>query len=83
MSVRTFTRRFGEEVGTTPNRWLITRRVDRARQLLETTDLSVDAVAREVGFGTGTSLRQHMGAVLGVPPSAYRRTFRGHAVRAV
>ena len=80
MSVRTFTRRFGEEVGTTPNRWLITHRVDRARQLLETTDLSVDVIAREVGFGTAVSLRQHMGAVLGVPPSAYRRTFRGQAL---
>ncbi|RZK83246.1 MAG: helix-turn-helix domain-containing protein [Rhodococcus sp. (in: high G+C Gram-positive bacteria)] len=81
MSVRTFTRRFGEEVGTTPNRWLITHRVDRARQLLETTDLSVDVIAREVGFGTAVSLRQHMGAVLGVPPSAYRRTFRGQALK--
>ncbi|WP_430334480.1 GlxA family transcriptional regulator [Rhodococcus sp. ACT016] len=77
MSVRTFTRRFGEEVGTTPNRWLIARRVDRARELLETDDLSIDAVAREVGFGTGASLRQHMGATLGVAPSVYRRTFRG------
>ena len=81
MSVRTFTRRFGEEVGTTPNRWLITHRVDRARQLLETTDLSVDVIAREVGFGTAVSLRQHMGAVLGVPPSAYRRTFRVRALK--
>ncbi|QHE66615.1 GlxA family transcriptional regulator [Rhodococcus sp. WAY2] len=80
MSVRTFTRRFGEEVGTTPNRWLITHRVDRARQLLETTDLSVDVIAREVGFGTTASLRQHMGAVLGVPPSAYRKTFRGRRI---
>ncbi|GAA4479156.1 helix-turn-helix domain-containing protein [Rhodococcus olei] len=77
MSVRTFTRRFGEEVGTTPARWLITRRVDRARQLLETTDLPVDAVAADVGFGTATSLRQHMASRLGVPPSLYRKTFRG------
>ncbi|MGW0041113.1 GlxA family transcriptional regulator [Rhodococcus sp. NPDC003348] len=79
MSVRTFTRRFGEEVGTTPAQWLITRRVDRARQLLETTDLPVDTIAADVGFGSAASLRQHMAAQLGVPPSAYRRTFRGEA----
>ncbi|MFD4294459.1 GlxA family transcriptional regulator [Rhodococcus sp. NPDC058505] len=77
MSVRTFTRRFVDEVGTTPARWLIIRRVDRARQLLETTDLSVDTIATDVGFGTAASLRQHMAAQLGVPPSTYRRTFRG------
>ncbi|MFF0818242.1 GlxA family transcriptional regulator [Rhodococcus sp. NPDC003318] len=77
MSVRTFTRRFADEVGTTPAKWLITHRVDRARQLLETTDLSVDVIAADVGFGTATSLRQHMAAQLGVPPSAYRKTFRG------
>ena len=76
MSVRTFTRRFADEVGTTPTQWLITRRVDRARQLLETTDLSIDIIAADVGFGTATSLRQHMAAQLGVPPSAYRKTFR-------
>ena len=76
MSVRTFTRRFADEVGTTPTQWLITRRVDRARQLLETTDLSIDIIAADVGFGTATSLRQHMATQLGVPPSAYRRTFR-------
>ena len=76
MSVRTFTRRFADEVGTTPTQWLITRRVDRARQLLETTDLSIDIIAADVGFGTATSLRQHMATQLGVPPSAYRKTFR-------
>jgi transcriptional regulator GlxA family with amidase domain len=77
MSVRTFTRRFADETGTTPAQWLITQRVDHARRLLETTDRSVDAVASDAGFGTATSLRQHMAAQLGVSPSAYRKTFRG------
>ncbi len=76
MSVRTFTRRFADEVGTTPTQWIVSRRVDRARQLLETTDLSIDTIAADVGFGTATSLRQHMATQLGVPPSAYRKTFR-------
>ncbi|HWE90343.1 MAG TPA: helix-turn-helix domain-containing protein [Pseudonocardiaceae bacterium] len=76
MSVRTFTRRFREETGLSPNKWLTQQRVDRARHLLESTDLSVDRIAEDVGFGTGTSLRLHLHARLGVPPLAYRRTFR-------
>ncbi|MFD9427643.1 MULTISPECIES: GlxA family transcriptional regulator [unclassified Streptomyces] len=76
MSVRTFTRRFREEVGVSPGQWLAQQRVERARQLLESTDLSIDQVARDAGFGTATSLRQHLQAALGVPPTVYRRTFR-------
>ncbi|MDX3327875.1 helix-turn-helix domain-containing protein [Streptomyces sp. ME02-6979-3A] len=76
MSVRTFTRRFREEVGISPGQWLAQQRVERARQLLESTDLSVDQVARDAGFGTATSLRQHVQAALGVSPTVYRRTFR-------
>jgi transcriptional regulator GlxA family with amidase domain len=77
MSVRTFNRRFREETGLTPMRWLAQRRVDRARELLEETDHTVDRIAAEAGFGTGASLRQHFQAGLGVSPGAYRMTFRG------
>ncbi|WP_405715566.1 MULTISPECIES: GlxA family transcriptional regulator [unclassified Streptomyces] len=76
MSVRTFTRRFREEVGVSPVQWLTRQRVERARHLLESTDLSIDQVARDAGFGTPTSLRQHLQAALGVSPTVYRRTFR-------
>ncbi len=75
MSVRTFTRRFREETGVSPARWLARQRLDLARQLLERTDLPVDSVAGRAGFGTATSLRQHLHAEIGVPPSEYRRTF--------
>jgi transcriptional regulator GlxA family with amidase domain len=75
MSVRTFTRRFREETGLSPGTWLNRQRVDRARLLLETTDLSVDEVARRSGFGTAVSLRQHLHAAVGVAPLTYRRTF--------
>ena len=77
MSVRTFTRRFHEEAGMSPGRWITRQRVDHARRLLETTDLSIDRVAAAAGFGTATSLRQHLHAEIGVAPAAYRRTFRG------
>ncbi|MFK4064900.1 GlxA family transcriptional regulator [Streptomyces sp. NPDC029674] len=77
MSVRTFSRRFREETGLTPMQWLTQRRVDRARELLESTDHTVDRVATETGFGTATSLRAHFAAGVGVSPAAYRTTFRG------
>lgn len=76
MSVRTFARRFAEEVGMSPGRWLIKQRVDRARHLLENTDLPVDEIAGQVGFAGGTSLREHLHAAIGVSPLVYRRTFR-------
>jgi transcriptional regulator GlxA family with amidase domain len=76
MSVRTFTRRFRDETGLSPARWLTEQRVDRARHLLETTDLPVDQVARHSGFGTAAALRAQMAAAVGVAPSAYRSTFR-------
>ncbi|MFJ5015791.1 GlxA family transcriptional regulator [Streptomyces griseoluteus] len=79
MSVRTFTRRFREEVGVSPGQWLTAQRVELARQLLESTDLSVDQVARDAGFGTAQSMRQHLQQALGVTPTAYRRTFRAGA----
>ncbi|MFD5117702.1 GlxA family transcriptional regulator [Streptomyces sp. NPDC058385] len=78
MSVRTYSRRFREETGLTPIQWLTQRRVDRARELLEQTDHTVDRIAAEAGFGTGASLRAHFQAGLGVPPGAYRSTFRGN-----
>jgi transcriptional regulator GlxA family with amidase domain len=76
MSVRTFTRRFREENGLSPVKWITQQRVERARHLLETTDLAIDQVARHSGFGTGAALRQQMSATVGVAPSAYRTTFR-------
>lgn len=76
MSVRTFIRRFRAETGLPPGQWLTRQRIARARTLLESTDLTVDQIAFEIGFATAASLRQHLNAELGVSPLAYRRTFR-------
>jgi transcriptional regulator GlxA family with amidase domain len=76
MGKRTFSRRFVAEVGVTPLQWLIAQRIDRARTLLESSDLPVERVATEAGFGSATLLRQHMHTVLGVTPQHYRRTFQ-------
>jgi transcriptional regulator GlxA family with amidase domain len=77
MSVRTFARRFRAETGSTPASWLNAQRVIRAQELLEETDLNIDRVARESGFGHAVLLRHHFARVLDTSPQAYRRAFRG------
>jgi transcriptional regulator GlxA family with amidase domain len=76
-SERTFARRFRAETGTTPLQWLLGQRVLHARRLLEATDLPVEHVADEAGFGTAASLRSHFRRATATTPLAYRRTFRG------
>jgi transcriptional regulator GlxA family with amidase domain len=74
-SARTFARAFVAETGTTPLKWLTAARVDRARELLETTGLGVDGIAEDCGLGTAANLRLHFRRATGVSPSDYRRTF--------
>lgn len=79
VSPRTFARRFREETGTTPLQWLLNQRVQEARRLLEETDLPIDAVAWQAGFGTAASLRDHFRRVTATTPTAYRRSFAPQA----
>ncbi|WP_189174709.1 helix-turn-helix domain-containing protein [Streptomyces lasiicapitis] len=76
MSSRHLGRHFKSATGTTPLQWLLTQRIQRAQELLENTDDSVDTVARATGMGTATTLRRHFNRTVGVPPDTYRRTFR-------
>ncbi|MBD8476548.1 helix-turn-helix domain-containing protein [Pseudomonas sp. CFBP 8770] len=75
MSRRTFTRRFRDTTGSTVSKWLNAERVVRAQELLETTDLPIECIAGEAGFGTPLSLRQQFAVHLGTSPSEYRRAF--------
>jgi transcriptional regulator GlxA family with amidase domain len=79
VSSRHLGRQFRAATGTTPLRWLLTQRIRRAQELLETTDESVDAVAEATGMGTATTLRRHFHRAVGVSPIAYRQTFRNRA----
>jgi len=76
MSTRTLSRRFRDQVGTTPAVWLTRARTRRAQRLLESTALSVERVAAEVGFGSPAVLRAHFGQIVGTSPLAYRRAFQ-------
>jgi transcriptional regulator GlxA family with amidase domain len=75
MSTRSFSRRFVAETGVPPMQWLTTQRILHARLLLETTDLPIDEIARQCGFGSATLLRHHFDAEVGVPPTRYRAAF--------
>ncbi|MFE5403658.1 helix-turn-helix domain-containing protein [Streptomyces sp. NPDC056580] len=77
MAPRTFARRFQQETGTTPYRWLLRQRVLLAQELLEGTDETMDAIASRTGFGTAAALRHQFVRALGTTPNAYRRAFRG------
>ena len=72
MSVATFHRRFLDETGTTPLRWLLAERIDHARSLLETTDLAVGEIATVCGLGTATNLRIHFRRRTSLTPTGYR-----------
>jgi AraC family transcriptional activator FtrA len=75
MSERTFMRRFRETTGMTPADWITRMRVDRARELLECTRLSIEQIAARTGLGTATTLRHHFRRKVGVSPVEYRRQF--------
>ncbi|GAA2810364.1 helix-turn-helix domain-containing protein [Kitasatospora sp. CM 4170] len=75
MSRRTFARRFSAATGSTPHAWLLGLRLGRAEELLETTDLPIEEVARLVGYGSAAVLREQFVRRRGVPPRSYRRAF--------
>lgn len=75
LSSRTLARQFTEQLGTSPGQWLLGRRLDAARVLLEQTDLPVEAIATRVGLASAVNLRRHFRAHLGTTPGSYRRTF--------
>jgi transcriptional regulator GlxA family with amidase domain len=76
MSRRNFTRHFRDATGTSFKQWLLNQRVTHAQRLLESSDVSIEMVAQEAGFGSALSLRQHFQATLRTSPSAYRKLYR-------
>jgi AraC family transcriptional regulator, transcriptional activator FtrA len=79
LSRRTFIRRFQAATGVSPHAWITDKRLYRARQLLETTALTVSAIARRTGLGTSTNLRKHLTNTTGLTPTHYRAAHRAIA----
>jgi len=77
MSRRTLTRRFREETGVPPMRWLVDARIDRAREILETTTEPVENLGRLTGLGAPASVRAAFHRHVGTSPQEYRSLF-GH-----
>lgn len=77
LSTRTLSRRFEAETGRGALQWVTERRVERARTLLEVTDLNVTEIAFAAGFGSLASFRRQFTRLTGTTPSAYRHTFAG------
>jgi AraC family transcriptional activator FtrA len=80
MSPRTFARRFKADLGATPAAWLARQRIIHAQRLLERTDLGLDRIAWESGFGSAAVLRQNFARVVGITPTSYRARFRAVTV---
>jgi len=78
VSARTLTRRFTEQLGISPGRWLLDRRIAATRALLEETDLPVETIARRVGLSSAVNLRRRFHEALRTTPAAYRRSFRAN-----
>jgi AraC family transcriptional regulator len=68
-----FARAFKAAAGLTPHRYVTRCRVDEAKRLLTTRRLTVDAVARRVGFANGSHLARAFRRLEGVTPSAFAR----------
>jgi transcriptional regulator GlxA family with amidase domain len=75
MSPRNFARTFRRETGTTPAAYVEQLRIEAARQLLETTDLTVSAVARQVGIRHAETLHRAFRRRVGTTPELYRKHF--------
>ncbi|WP_199742220.1 GlxA family transcriptional regulator [Streptomyces triticirhizae] len=75
MSERDFARVFREAVGRTPAGYVETARVEAARRPLETTDVTMEAIARSCGFGTAETFHRSFKRLLTVTPGAYRERF--------
>jgi transcriptional regulator GlxA family with amidase domain len=76
MSARTLERRFRAETGESLQAWVSRQRVERARVLLEETDLTITSVAHTSGFGSTQAMRRHFLLHTGASPRDYRTAFR-------
>ncbi|MCV3274219.1 GlxA family transcriptional regulator [Roseobacter sinensis] len=73
LSERSLLRRFRRATGQTPVEYIQTLRVEEAKQMLETTDMSIEDIAEEVGYTETSSFRSAFRRNVGISASVYRR----------
>lgn len=81
MSRRTFLRRFHEATGSSPGRWLLQARIERAKHLLTETSSSLGDIADVIGFGSLDTMRHHFRQGVGISPGEYRQRFAAGCTR--
>ena len=70
-----FLRLFKESTGLTPHQYVIERRVERARELLGRSSLTISEVALSCGFADQSHLSRHFKRLVGLTPKGFRRLF--------
>jgi AraC family transcriptional regulator len=68
-----FIRAFRETTGQPPHQYLLTARIAHARQLITSTNLPVDAIAKAAGFHGGSHMTASMQKVWRTSPTRLRR----------
>jgi AraC family transcriptional regulator len=77
LSVYHFARQFKAATGLPPHQYVILRRVERARHLLQAgTDLSLAEVAAHAGFSDQSQFSRHFKRLVGVTPRKFRMPAR-------
>jgi transcriptional regulator GlxA family with amidase domain len=72
LSMYHFIRAFKQSQGVTPHHYLLQRRIERARELLTRTDLSMSQVAFACGFSDQSHFARRFRELVGVPPSTFK-----------
>jgi AraC-like DNA-binding protein len=70
-----FSREFRRAFGETPHRYLLTRRLERAAELLRQTDRSIPEICFAVGLRSVGSFTTSFGRAFGLSPAAYRAAY--------
>jgi len=75
LNERTFVRRFKNATGMTPMEYVLNLRIEEAKQMLETSNMSIDAIAENVGYQDSSFFNRKFQQKVGLSPAKYRRKF--------